>query len=158
MRQDFHYTPPNVIFFVTFGCFAADQTRNHKAATRSTQMGCGKFLLCFCCLYIVVTYVSSLNNGLCLTPPSMCIFGTFNNYKLSNLLFDIWYRVHDSFSILFAVGWMVWERFRCNVDCQKDPENCIRFVLNKNISLARCVLLCIYVTSNRVKDLGVSVI
>ena len=24
---------------------------------------------------------------------------------------------------------MVWERFRCNVDCEKDPQNCIRFVV-----------------------------
>lgn len=24
------------------------------------------------------------------------------------------------------MGWLSWERFRCNVDCEKDPENCIR--------------------------------
>lgn len=24
------------------------------------------------------------------------------------------------------MGWMSWERFRCNVDCQADPRNCIR--------------------------------
>lgn len=23
------------------------------------------------------------------------------------------------------MGWMVWERFRCNTDCKNDPENCI---------------------------------
>lgn len=23
------------------------------------------------------------------------------------------------------MGWMAWERFRCNVDCEKDPNNCI---------------------------------
>jgi hypothetical protein len=23
------------------------------------------------------------------------------------------------------MGWMSWERFRCNTDCQGDPENCI---------------------------------
>ncbi|XP_078109722.1 alpha-N-acetylgalactosaminidase-like [Sander vitreus] len=23
------------------------------------------------------------------------------------------------------MGWMAWERFRCNVDCKDDPENCI---------------------------------
>lgn len=24
------------------------------------------------------------------------------------------------------MGWMSWERFRCNVDCEADPRNCIR--------------------------------
>lgn len=24
------------------------------------------------------------------------------------------------------MGWMTWERFRCNVDCDNFPENCIR--------------------------------
>lgn len=24
------------------------------------------------------------------------------------------------------MGWLAWERFRCNVDCDEDPENCIR--------------------------------
>jgi len=24
------------------------------------------------------------------------------------------------------MGWMTWERFRCNIDCKEDPENCIR--------------------------------
>ena len=23
------------------------------------------------------------------------------------------------------MGWMSWERFRCNTDCKNDPENCI---------------------------------
>ena len=26
------------------------------------------------------------------------------------------------------MGWMTWERFRCNTDCKDDPENCIRYV------------------------------
>lgn len=26
------------------------------------------------------------------------------------------------------MGWMSWERFRCNVDCRADPRNCIRSV------------------------------
>lgn len=38
--------------------------------------------------------VSSLDNGLTLTPP---------------------------------MGWMTWERFRCNTDCDNDPNNCIRY-------------------------------
>lgn len=27
------------------------------------------------------------------------------------------------------MGWLTWERFRCNTDCTNDPENCIRFGL-----------------------------
>ena len=23
------------------------------------------------------------------------------------------------------MGWMTWERFRCNTDCTNDPDNCI---------------------------------
>jgi alpha-N-acetylgalactosaminidase len=23
------------------------------------------------------------------------------------------------------LGWLAWERFRCNTDCRADPENCI---------------------------------
>ena len=24
------------------------------------------------------------------------------------------------------MGWLAWERFRCNTDCVNDPKNCIR--------------------------------
>jgi hypothetical protein len=24
------------------------------------------------------------------------------------------------------MGWLAWERFRCNIDCVEDPKNCIR--------------------------------
>lgn len=24
------------------------------------------------------------------------------------------------------MGWMTWQRFRCNIDCENDPDNCIR--------------------------------
>ena len=27
------------------------------------------------------------------------------------------------------MGWLAWERFRCNTDCVNDPKNCIRLVL-----------------------------
>lgn len=26
------------------------------------------------------------------------------------------------------MGWLAWERFRCNTDCDEDPKNCIRCV------------------------------
>ena len=25
------------------------------------------------------------------------------------------------------MGWLSWERFRCNIDCKDDPDNCIRY-------------------------------
>lgn len=25
------------------------------------------------------------------------------------------------------MGWLAWERFRCNIDCDNDPFNCIRY-------------------------------
>ena len=28
------------------------------------------------------------------------------------------------------MGWLAWERFRCNIDCVNDPENCIRLALD----------------------------
>lgn len=24
------------------------------------------------------------------------------------------------------MGWLAWERFRCDIDCEHDPVNCIR--------------------------------
>lgn len=32
------------------------------------------------------------------------------------------------------MGWMSWERFRCNIDCQKDPSNCISENLYKQMA------------------------
>lgn len=26
------------------------------------------------------------------------------------------------------MGWLAWERFRCDLDCEHDPKNCIRQV------------------------------
>ena len=26
------------------------------------------------------------------------------------------------------MGWLTWERFRCNTDCKNDPANCIRYI------------------------------
>ena len=27
--------------------------------------------------------------------------------------------------VILLQGWLAWERFRCNTDCDNDPENCI---------------------------------
>ncbi|XP_018417793.1 PREDICTED: alpha-N-acetylgalactosaminidase [Nanorana parkeri] len=32
------------------------------------------------------------------------------------------------------MGWMTWERYRCNIDCKTDPENCIGEHLIKSIA------------------------
>lgn len=32
------------------------------------------------------------------------------------------------------MGWMTWERYRCNIDCKNDPENCIGEHLIKSIA------------------------
>ncbi|ENN80585.1 hypothetical protein YQE_02990, partial [Dendroctonus ponderosae] len=34
------------------------------------------------------------------------------------------------------MGWLAWERFRCNTDCKNDPDNCISAVSLEN-GLAR---------------------
>lgn len=26
------------------------------------------------------------------------------------------------------MGWLAWERYRCNVNCEEDPDNCVRWV------------------------------
>ena len=36
------------------------------------------------------------------------------------------------------MGWLAWERFRCNTDCENDPHNCIR-------SVGKAMNLCIYI-------------
>ncbi|KAB7507379.1 putative alpha-galactosidase B [Armadillidium nasatum] len=32
------------------------------------------------------------------------------------------------------MGWLAWERFRCNTDCQNDPDNCISEELVKTMA------------------------
>lgn len=32
------------------------------------------------------------------------------------------------------MGWMAWERFRCDIDCKDDPENCIKYEQLGNLS------------------------
>lgn len=39
------------------------------------------------------------------------------------------------------MGWLAWERFRCDTDCLNDPDNCIRFHFNFSSVLVRIVLL-----------------
>lgn len=86
------------------------------------------------------TLVCGLDNGLALTPPSKwTLAGFVNNEECTKLLHfrweDKWYcnnfnnkKKHICvYYFASIVGWMDWERFRCNIDCNKDPENCIRW-------------------------------
>ena len=44
------------------------------------------------------------------------------------LLLTVCYGVHslrNGLALTPPMGWMSWERFRCNVDCDNDPDNCI---------------------------------
>ncbi|XP_077131293.1 alpha-N-acetylgalactosaminidase isoform X1 [Ranitomeya variabilis] len=52
-------------------------------------------------VFALSSLVSSLDNGLVMTPP---------------------------------MGWMTWERYRCNIDCETDPDNCIGEELIKRIA------------------------
>ena len=40
----------------------------------------------------------------------------------------------SSLAFVFVKGWMAWERFRCIVDCDADPENCVSEKLIKQHS------------------------
>lgn len=35
------------------------------------------------------------------------------------------YALNNGLALTPPMGWLTWERFRCNIDCVKDPENCI---------------------------------
>ena len=39
------------------------------------------------------------------------------------------------------MGWLAWERFRCNTDCVNDPHNCIRWVGIIDIRWKRILLI-----------------
>lgn len=41
------------------------------------------------------------------------------------LLFDVVGCLDNGVALTPPMGWMQWERFRCNLDCKNDPENCI---------------------------------
>lgn len=39
------------------------------------------------------------------------------------------------------MGWLAWERFRCNVDCRDDPQHCIRSAGDRTVAMGRLVWL-----------------
>ena len=70
----------------------------------------------------------ALNNGLALTPPST--HSSTPTYCAHTRPYCPCTRCHCTNPCIlhaqYIVGWMAWERFRCNIDCDLDPYNCIR--------------------------------
>ena len=58
-----------------------------------------------------------------------CLLSEMGPFAVTQLLFLISLTVALDNGLLMIppMGWMAWERFRCDVDCQDDPENCIRY-------------------------------
>ena len=59
----------------------------------------------------------ALENGLARTPPMGWV---------SFLLF--FNKIIQAIKLYLKFYQLAWERFRCNIDCKHDPENCIRYV------------------------------
>ena len=51
-------------------------------------------------------------------------------YAIMNLCgsvrINFYFMLCHSCYLLYSVGWLQWERFACNTDCEHDPDNCIR--------------------------------
>ena len=44
------------------------------------------------------------------------------------------------FSLNRTVGWMDWERFRCNINCIKYPNDCIRWAVRYKLTSIKSIL------------------
>ncbi|CAL4197572.1 unnamed protein product, partial [Meganyctiphanes norvegica] len=44
---------------------------------------------------------------------------------LSGLLVPYVSPLDNGLALTPPMGWLAWERFRCNLDCENDPDNCI---------------------------------
>lgn len=52
---------------------------------------------------------------------------TTNGYTYTKLSVESGSSKKGKMKLLFTdSGWLAWQRFRCNIDCKDDPENCIR--------------------------------
>ena len=70
----------------------------------------------------------------------------FNFQQLSNYLififtlcncFNFCFLLNNGLALTPPKGWMQWERFRCNVDCDDDPFNCVSENLMQSIGIFR---------------------
>merc|ERR1719278_95248 len=50
------------------------------------------------------------------------------------LLLHITHALNNGLARTPPMGWMSWERFRCNTDCDNDPDNCISEKLFMNMA------------------------
>ena len=53
--------------------------------------------------------------------------------------------------VILLQGWLAWERFRCNTDCDNDPENCISGTFIPNLILIVIVTVIVGSSLNPVK-------
>jgi len=44
---------------------------------------------------------------------------------LVGLLIPVVYCLDNGLARTPPMGWLSWERFECNTDCENDPDNCI---------------------------------
>jgi alpha-N-acetylgalactosaminidase len=47
--------------------------------------------------------------------------------SITLLLTTTVHTLNNGLALTPPMGWMTWERFRCNTDCTNDPDNCIRY-------------------------------
>lgn len=80
------------------------------------------------CLFFV-------NKGLPLNPfnPTICFFylGFFLDMQLTVVILLLAFStaaqaLDNGLMRTPPMGWLAWERFRCDIDCKDDPQNCIR--------------------------------
>ena len=57
---------------------------------------------------------------LSLTPPMGWLYCTVLHCTVL-----YWPGLDNGLSLTPPMGWLSWERFRCNTDCEHDPEFCI---------------------------------
>ena len=85
--------------------------------------------------YIVIREVDTMNAGFPL------IILTVVNF------FQIIVALENGLARTPPMGWLAWQRFRCNIDCQNDPDNCVRYLLIRSSSSMLCQLCSILTLS-----------
>ena len=58
----------------------------------------------------------------------------FSRYIIILALLHIVHSLDNGLAPTPVMGWLGWERFKCNVDCENDPKNCIHEGLFREIA------------------------